>query len=109
MAAKAYVFARPGGALIFGSPYGHEAFGFQTDENETTLVGGVELGGPSLSHIDDAMRWWTRLTPHPLQFMAAHTPFGRRTRYDMAKVELDPTIGSWFASGTAFDPTSVKV
>lgn len=86
MAYKAYMFARPGGAIIFGEAYGHAAFGFQTDDGNTTLVGGVELAGGKTSHVDDAMDFWFELTDNPLLFMSALVPFGRRTRYDMAKV-----------------------
>jgi hypothetical protein len=86
MSYKAYVFARPGGAVIFGEPYGHEAFGFQTDDENTALVGGVELAQGKTSHVKDAMDFWTRLTDNPLNFMSTQVPYGRRTRYDMAKI-----------------------
>jgi len=86
MTYKAYVFARPGGAVILGSAYGHEAFGFQTDDEDTTLVGGVELAGGKTSHVSDAMDFWVRLVDNPLLFMSTLVPYGRRTRYDMAKI-----------------------
>jgi hypothetical protein len=86
VAYKAYIFARPGGAIIFGEAYGHAAFGFQTDDGNTTLVGGVELAGGKTSHVNDAMDFWFELTDNPLLFMSALVPFGRRTRYDMVKV-----------------------
>lgn len=86
MTYKAYVFARPGGAIIFGEAYGHAAFGFQTDDDGTTLVGGVELAGGKTTHVNDAMDFWFELTDNPLRFMSSLVPYGRRTRYDMAKI-----------------------
>jgi len=90
MANKAYMFARPGGAILLGEAYGHAAFGFETDEVGTTLVGGVELAGGKTSHVDDAMDFWFELTDNPQIFMASLVPYGRHTRYDMAKIlEVD--------------------
>jgi hypothetical protein len=82
---NAYVFARPGGAVILGSPYGHVAFGIQLDETNKILVGGVEVANGSISHVDNAMDFWTQETIFPLDFMSSMTPYGRETRYDMCK------------------------
>ncbi|MHB8432670.1 MAG: hypothetical protein ACYDCA_03580 [Candidatus Tyrphobacter sp.] len=86
MSYNAYVFTRPGGADILGFPYGHVAFGFQTDDNGIISVGGVEVVTGKTSHVDNAMDFWTRQTTDPLGFMSSQTPCGFETRYDMCKV-----------------------
>jgi hypothetical protein len=83
---NAYVFARPGGALILGLPYGHVAFGFQTDDTGTICVGGVEVVTGKTSHVGNAMDFWKELTTDPLTFMSSQTPYGIETRYDMCKI-----------------------
>jgi hypothetical protein len=82
---EAYIFARPGGAVILGSAYGHVAFGIQIDDTAKTLVGGVEVTNGSTSHLDNAMDFWTQETADPLEFMSSMTPYGQETRYDMCK------------------------
>src|SRR6202162_276722 len=86
MTYKAYIFARPGGAIILGEAYGGLALGFQIDDENTTLVGGFELAGGNAAHVSDAMDFWFALTDNPLRFMSALLPYGRGTRYDMAKI-----------------------
>ncbi len=82
MSSKAIVFGRPGGALIFGSPYGHVGWGFQTDEADFS-IGGVEVAHGQTRH--DLMDFWTRITNQPFHFMSALVPFGIGTRYDVYK------------------------
>jgi len=81
---SAYVFARPGGAIIMGFPYGHVGFGFQVDER-TVRVGAVECDQGSTSHVKNAMDFWTKDTPDPLGVMASETK-SPKTRYDMCKI-----------------------
>jgi hypothetical protein len=83
---NAYVFGRPGGAIILGSPYGHVGFGFATDEAGSVQVGGVECVDGNTSHISNAMDFWTQITDRPETLMSTLTPYGRHTRYDMCKI-----------------------
>jgi hypothetical protein len=82
MAYEAFVFARPGGAVLLGSPYGHVGFGFQVSDT-TYCVGAVECASGQTRH--DLMDFWNLLTDQPQRFMCTQNPYGPRTRYDMCK------------------------
>jgi len=82
---KAFVFARPGGAVILGSPYGHVGFGYQIDDT-TFCVGAVECASGQTRH--DLMDYWSRLTDQPQRFMCTQNLYGPGTRYDMCKALL---------------------
>jgi hypothetical protein len=83
---NAYVFGRPGGAIILGFPYGHVGFGFQIDDSGTVRAGAVEVKDGSTSHVNNAMDFWTKDTKDPETLMGTGNPYGRETRYDMCKI-----------------------